>query len=371
MHGTVSHLDAADGAGGLLTIDLGALVANYRRLVALGAPARVGAVVKANAYGLGALEVVPRLIAAGCRDFFVAHLSEAQDLLPVVPREVRLFVLNGLMPGAEAACAAAGIIPVLNSTDQLLRWAKVAMARGERLPTVLQFDTGMSRLGMSELEAGALAADGLTDILDVILVMSHLASADEADNPQSADQLRLMRTLKAAFPQAGLSFANSAGSFLGPDYHGDLLRPGIALYGGVPVPGMAEPPAPVVRLDVRVIQTRTVPAGARVGYGGIFTAPDEMRLATLAVGYADGLPRCLGGRGAVWFGDVRLPMVGRVSMDSIIVDASALPADALAEGACVEVIGPHQTLEDVAAAAGTISYEILTQLGRRYHRRYR
>lgn len=371
MHGTVSQFDAAMTAGGTLTIDLAALAANYRRLAALAAPARTGAVVKANAYGLGALEVVPTLMAAGCRDFFVAHFTEAQELLPVISRDVQLYVLNGLMPGTEAACAKAGIIPVINSTDQLLRWATVAGQRGERLPTVLQFDTGMSRLGMSELEAGALAQDGLTDILDVILVMSHLASADEADNAQSADQLRLMQTIRAAFPDVPLSFANSAGTFLGKAYHGDLVRPGIALYGGLTVPGLDAPLAPVVRLDVRVIQTRTVPAGTLVGYGGTFRAESEMRLATLSAGYADGLPRCLGNEGAVWFEGVRLPMVGRVSMDSLVVDVSALPDGALVEGASVEVIGPHQSLEDLAAAAGTISYEILTQLGRRYHRRYR
>lgn len=379
MHGTIPHFDTSAAAGGVLTIDCGALADNYRRLRAQVAPARAAAVVKANAYGLGALDVVPELIAAGCRDFFVAHLGEALELLPAVRGEhgarglaqPRLYVLNGLMPGSEGACAAAGIVPVINSLDQLARWARTAAARGEKLPAVLQFDSGMSRLGMAPEEAGVIVREGLADSLDILAIMSHLASADEPHNPQNDDQLRVLRTIAAAFPDALVSFANSGGAFLGADYHGALARPGIALYGGAPTAAGKNPMRPVVRLDVRVIQTRTVPAGARIGYGGAFVAPSAMRLATLAVGYADGLPRCLGNRGAAWFEGMRLPMVGRVSMDSLIVDATALPEGALAEGALVELIGPHQSLEDLATAAGTISYELLTQLGRRYHRRYR
>ncbi|WP_029557380.1 alanine racemase [Xanthobacter sp. 91] len=379
MHGTISHFDTSAAAGGVLTIDCRALADNYRRLRAQVAPARAAAVVKANAYGLGALDAVPELIAAGCRDFFVAHLGEALELLPAVRDKygarglapLRLYVLNGLMPGSEGTCAAAGIVPVINSLDQLERWARTAAARGEKLPAVLQFDSGMSRLGMAQEEAGVVVREGLAEGLDILAIMSHLASADEPHNPQNDDQLRVLRTIAAAFPDALVSFANSSGAFLGADYHGALARPGIALYGGAPTAAGKNPMRPVVRLDVRVIQTRTVPAGARIGYGGAFVAPATMRLATLAVGYADGLPRCLGNRGAAWFEGVRLPMVGRVSMDSLIVDATALPEGALAEGALVELIGPHQSLEDLAAAAGTISYELLTQLGRRYHRRYR
>lgn len=376
MHGTISHFDTGTAAGGVLTIDCGALADNYRRLRTQVAPARAAAVVKANAYGLGALDVVPELIATGCRDFFVAHLGEALELLPAVHDTQgldpsRLYVLNGLMPGSEGACAAAGVVPVINSLDQLARWARTAATRGEKLPAVLQFDSGMSRLGMSPEAAEVIVREDLAEGLDILAIMSHLASADEPENPQNDDQLRVLRTIAEAFPDALVSFANSGGVFLGPNYHGALARPGIALYGGAPTAVGENPMRPVVRLDVRVIQTRTVPAGARVGYGGAFVAPSAMRLATLAVGYADGLPRCLGNRGAAWFEGMRLPMVGRVSMDSLIVDATALPEGALAEGALVELIGPHQSLEDLAAAAGTISYELLTQLGRRYHRRYR
>lgn len=378
MHGTISHLDTGEAAGGVLTLDCGALVENYRRLCAQVAPARAAAVVKADAYGLGARDVVAELAAAGCRDFFVAHLGEALELVAML-RAVdgsqglpppRLYVLNGLMPGAEGACAAAGIVPVINSLGQLRRWAQTAADRGGKLPAVLQFDSGMSRLGMAPEEAGTIAREGLAEGLDILAIMSHLASADEPDSPQNDDQLCVLRRVAAAFPDALVSFANSGGAFLGADYHGALARPGLALYGGAPTAGVRNPMRPVVRLDVRVIQTRTVPAGTRIGYGGAFVAPAPMRLATLAAGYADGLPRCLGNRGAVWFAGVRLPMVGRVSMDSLIVDATALPEGALAEGALVELIGPHQSLEDLAEAAGTIAYELLTQLSRRYHRRY-
>lgn len=201
--------------------------------------------------------------------------------------------------------------------------------------------------------------------------MSHVACADEADKKQNADQLAEMRVIAAEFAGLDVCFANSGGVFLGGDYHGVLARPGIALYGGAPTAGRYNPMEPVVRLEVAVIQTRTVPAGTRVGYGGAHVTSAKTRLATIAAGYADGLPRSLSDCGAVFYDGVRLPIVGRVSMDSITVDITALPEGTLSLGSLVEVLGPHQTLEDVAEAAGTISYEILTSLGRRYERRYR
>jgi alanine racemase len=350
---------AARGASGYLTIDLAALADNYRLLAAKVAPAKASAVVKADAYGLGAARVAPILYAAGCRDFFVAHFGEAVPLRPILPADARLFVLNGLQPGNEPAAADAGITPVINSQEQLAAWKAVARDRSARLPAVLQFDTGMSRLGLPPLED-----------IDLLFIMSHLASADEPGNDQNEAQRAAMTTIAARYPSTTLCFANSGGVFLGASYHGVLVRPGVALYGGAPTAGVANPMKPVVRLDVAVVQTRTVPAGTRVGYGGTFTAKNEMRLATIAAGYADGLHRCLSDRGAVFYNGIRLPIVGRVSMDSMTVDISALPPGTLRLGSLVEVIGPHQTLEDLASAAGTISYEILTSLGRRYHRDY-
>lgn len=356
---------------GHLTIDLSALVRNYRTLGAMLAPARAAAVVKADAYGLGAERVARALYEAGCRHFFVAQFIEASRLRPLLARDAQLFVLNGLQPGRETACAESGIIPVLNSLEQWRRWSATARALGRRLPAVLQFDTGMSRLGFPPEERPALA-DALRDDgnVEILFIMSHLASADEPDHAQNGDQLAEMARIAGEFAGFDMSFANSGGIFLGNPYHGVIARPGIALYGGAPTAGQPNPMEPVVRLDVAVIQTRTVPTGARIGYSGAHVARAETRLATIAAGYADGLPRSLGDRGAVYYQGIRLPIVGRISMDSITVDATALPDGTLRLGSLVEVLGPHQTLEDVARDAGTISYEILTRLGHRYDRRY-
>lgn len=360
----------ATGAGGYLTLNLSALRANYLMLQQQAGQARVSAVVKADAYGVGADKVTPMLYKAGCRDFFVAHACEAFTLRSLLPADAALYVLNGLMPGAETACADQNIIPVLNSADQITRWLELALARDERLPAVLQFDTGMSRLGLSPAEHVALDCDQIKTALDVRFIMSHLACANEPLNPANEDQLAGMREISAQFPHAAVSFANSGGLFLSPEFRYQLARPGVALYGGAPNDARPNPMLPVVSLHVAVIQTRTVPAGTQIGYGGTYVATHEMRLATIAAGYADGLPRALSPRGAAWFGDVRLPIVGRVSMDSIILDISALPKGTLTAGRFVELIGPHQSLDAIAADAGTISYEILTSLGRRFHRHY-
>ncbi len=356
---------------GVLAIDLAALKRNYRRLASMVYPSLCGAVVKADAYGLGAAHVAPVLADAGCRTFFVAHLLEARNLKRYLPQDARIVVLNGILPGGEAYAAAKGIVPVINSLEQLRRWRSASNECGRRLPAVLQFDTGMSRLGMSKADARALLADpDLLSSLDIQFIMSHLASADESVSPQNADQRHEMQAIAAAFSTYPVSFGNSGGIFLGADFHGSLVRPGIALYGGLPTDAAMNPLEPVVRLSVRVIQTHTVEAGARVGYGGAQHITAPTRLATLAAGYADGLPRSLSGRGSAYFGDRRLPIVGRVSMDSMTIDITSLPEDALSLGSLVEIIGPHQSLEDVARDAGTISYEILTGLGRRYHRQY-
>jgi len=370
MHTSIGSRALAAGTGGYLTIDLGALTANYRQLSARAGQAVTGAVVKADAYGLGVIRVSAALYASGCRHFFVAQAREAFDLRPHLPADAALYVLNGLPEGSETVCADQDIIPVLNSPRQIERWAEVAKTRGVRLPAVVQFDTGMARLGLSSEETRLLAAapDVLTP-LDIRFIMSHLACADTPENPANTAQLAHMREVGALFPHLPVSFANSGGLFLGPAFPQHLTRPGIALYGGAPNDNGPNPMQPVISLHVAVIQTRTVPAGTQIGYGGAYTAPCDMRLATLGAGYADGLPRALSRRGAAWFGDVRLPIVGRISMDSLMLDISALPSD-LPAGSFVELIGPHQSIDTIAADAGTISYEILTALGRRYYREY-
>jgi alanine racemase len=367
----ISRQQAAGGASGHLTIDLGALRDNYLALAAMAPTSQTAAVVKADAYGLGADIVSQVLFEAGCRNFFVAHIDEALALRLRLSAEARIFVLNGLQPGNETSCAAMAVTPVLNSLEQIAQWAAHAKNLGKTLPAAVQIDTGMCRLGLSPEELEVLASrPQLLDGIDIALVMSHLACADEPDHLSNAAQLSVMRKAAVAFPDVSVCFSNSGGIFLGNDYHNSLLRPGIALYGGAPSVTRPNPMKPVVRLDVAVIQTRDVPAGSLVGYGGSFEAAGPTRLATIAAGYADGLPRSLSNRGAAWYNGVRLPIAGRVSMDRIILDISALPLGTLTQGSFVQMIGPDQTLEDIAEDAGTIAYEILTGLGRRYRRNY-
>ena len=355
-------------SGGVLTIDVGAVVANWQGLAARLAPARCAAVVKADAYGLGAAPLVGPLYQAGCRDFFVVTLGEADALRPLLPPDAILYVLNGLMPGSAPAFADNNILPVLNSLFQCRAWA--AATRGS-LPSVIQVDTGMSRLGLDVAEQQALAAEpDLLAMTGARLIISHLACADEPDKPASGEQLAAFRAARDRLPGLAASLAASSGIFLGSDYHFDLCRPGASLYG-IETSPLAVGIRPVVSLRVRVAQLREIEAGTAVGYGYSFRASRTTRLATLATGYADGWWRRLSnGTGAAFFGDVRLPSVGRVSMDSFSVDVSALPEGALAEGDLVELIGPHQSVDDLARAAGTNGYEVLTSLGRRYSRLY-
>ncbi|MCZ7449001.1 alanine racemase [Agrobacterium rhizogenes] len=367
----ISRQQTAGGASGHLTIDLGALRDNYLTLAAMAPASQTAAVVKADAYGLGADIVSQTLFEAGCRNFFVAHIDEALALRLRLSAEARIFVLNGLQPGNETSCAAMAVTPVLNSLQQIAQWSGHAKKLGKTLTAAVQIDTGMCRLGLSPEELEILSAQPqLLDGIDIAFVMSHLACADEPDHVSNGAQLAVMRKAATAFPETPVCFSNSGGIFLGNDYHNALLRPGIALYGGAPSAANPNPMKPVVRLDLAVIQTRTVPAGSLVGYGGSFTASGPTRLATIAAGYADGLPRSLSNRGAAWCNGVRLPIAGRVSMDSIILDISALPEGALTQGSLVQMIGPDQTLEEIAEDAGTIAYEILTGLGRRYRRSY-
>ncbi len=376
--------DASPGtpSAGLLEIDLDAVRANYRLLRGLVGNAVCGGVVKADSYGLGADRVVPALAREGCRHFFVAHADEALALLPCLPNGGILYVLNGLTGDAVPEIArrlaeGAPVVPVLNSLGHVIVWREAAARLGRVLPAVLQIDTGMSRLGLAPVDVAAVAGDGAAFAgLDIRFVMSHLACADEPLHPASAAQLGAFNAARdvlarhGAFAGARWSLANSSGIFLGAGYHFDLVRPGAALYGLNPQPGGDNPMRAVVRLRARIIQTRSIPAGSHVGYGYTFESTGAARVATLSVGYADGWPRSLSGRGAAWLGDHRLPILGRVSMDSVVVDVSHVPAGLAVADAPVELIGGHQTVDDVAEAAGTIGYEILTSLGRRYRRVY-
>jgi alanine racemase len=356
-------------AGAILTIDLGAIRENYRCLKGKLGRAKCAGVVKADAYGLGAAEVAPALVREGCDTFFVAHVAEGVALRDLLGPVAAIYVLNGSPPAAEADCAANGLTPVINSLEQLAAWRQAAKDSGRKLPAAIQVDSGMSRLGMTPAEVERLASDpqGL-DGVSIDLVMSHLACADEPDNPANPLQRRNFDALRAKLPQTAASFANSSGIFLGPDYHYDLARPGVALYGVNPTPGHSNPMLPVVGLTAKVIQTRELPPDTGVGYGHSFRSAGPLAVATISLGYADGWHRRAAG--AAFFKDVRLPFAGRVSMDSIVLDISALPPGTLKAGDLVDLIGESQTVDDVAGFGGTIGYEVLTGLGRRFHRRY-
>ena len=358
----------ADAAGALLTIDLGAIAANYRLLQRRIGAARCAAVVKADAYGLGAAKVAPALHAAGCRHFFVAHLEEAIALRRVLPPAAAIYIMHGVFAGGEAECVAHDLVPLSNSPAQLTRWAAQARQAGQPLPAVIQLDTGMARFGFAAADLAAIGDECRALALD--FVMSHLACADTPGDPANADQRARFDALRGQLPPAPATLAASSGIFLGPPYHYDLVRPGAALYGVAPSAGAPNPMQPVIRLDAKIVQLRDVPAGTPIGYGHTARTTAPARLATIAVGYADGYLRSGSNHGAAWFGEIALPIIGRVSMDSIVLDASAASPGALHEGSTVELIGPHRGVDAVAADAGTIGYEVLTSLGRRYHRRY-
>ncbi|MBS0411217.1 MAG: alanine racemase [Proteobacteria bacterium] len=367
----VNTLVAPPGlSGGQITVDLDALVANYRWLRDRAAPAAAGAVVKADAYGLGCEAVVGALVGAGCRTFFVAHLSEAFPVISTAPA-AQVVILNGIWPGSEPAAVAAGVVPVLNSVDQICAWRDAARAQGRPLKAMIQIDSGMSRLGLSEREVRWLEErPELFETLDVLGFMSHLACADTPDHPANTAQGVALARALARLPRRPVSFANSAAVQALPCAHGDLVRCGLALYGVGGVSGRPNPMRPVIALAGRVIQVRKVGPDVGVGYGHDFLTRTATTIATVAIGYADGLARRLAGRAALYFGEARLPIIGRISMDSLMVDASALPSGSLRPGDLLEVIGAHQSLEDWAAQADTIPYEILTSLGRRLTRCY-
>lgn len=363
------------GHGPLLTIDLGALVANWR---ALGerAGTEAAAVVKADAYGIGIEPAVTALAAAGCRSFFVAHLSEGVRARAVAP-EATIYVLNGLPADGCGAFAEHDLSPVLGSHEELLEWAGFRQSGARVRPAALHVDTAMNRLGLWAGEGLDLARErsGVIAAAEIGLVMSHFASSEDLADPANARQIAAFAEIAAAFPGVPASLKNSSGHFLPdcPSYQ--LTRPGYALYGGNPTPGKPNPMLPVVGLEARILQVREVTAGTQVGYNGRWTAQGRRKLATISLGYADGYPRNASWTdaspgGSALVGGLRCPFVGTVSMDLIIVDVTHAPAGAAVRGASVTLIGGELDLEAVGAGAKTIGYEVLTSLGRRHARRY-
>ena len=357
---------ATDPHAGLLAVDLSAIVANWRLLCERHPQGEVAAVVKADAYGLGAAPVARALHAAGCRTFFVAHLSEGMALRAALGHGPAIVVLNGFRPGTDEDAA---LWPALNGLPDVEAWADSARVHGIRHKVLLHLDTGMSRLGLDSQEAERLIQDPWPLVpLDVRYVMTHLACADEPGHPLNAVQAARFAHLADRLPAARRSFANSSGIFLGPAFASDLARPGCALYGINPTPGHPNPMRQVVRLTAPILQLREIEPGDSVGYAASFTATRPSRIATVAAGYADGYLRSLSGRARAMLDGVELPLVGRVSMDLLTFDATDAPA--AAAGRHVTLIGDGITPDDLAAAAGTIGYEILTSLGPRYRRLY-
>ena len=361
-------------ATSLLTIDLAALRANYCALRDEAGGIECAAVIKANAYGTGAEQAVRALSGEGCKTYFVATFAEA-EIIRAAAREATIYVLDGFFTGSGPAFAEKAIRPVLSSLEEIQDWAAFCRERNEPLPAAIQVDTGMNRLGLPHGEVEQLGGEpGLLAAFTPSLLMSHLACADEPGHPLNETQLKAFEACRAMLPACPASFANSAGIFLGARYHFDLLRPGFALYGGKAVEGR-EALRQVVRLEARIVQIHDAPTGTSVGYGAEQILSRPTKIATLSIGYADGVFRVLGARDGVpgftaYLGDHAAPALGRVSMDLITLDVTDVPEGLAHRGAWVEIIGDHVSVDDLALQAGTIGYEMLTSLSRRAQRIY-
>lgn len=359
-------------SGGILTIDLAALRANYQTLRARVAPSvNVAAVVKANGYGLGAAKVAEALIPEGCRDFFVSSLEEGLALREGL-KIGRIYVLNGFYASGADLYAQHNLVPVLGSFMEIESYKKLGAKLGRKLPAYLSFNTRMNRLGLGSVETEKLLREmDMLEGLDVIGVMSHFACADEPGHPLSDTQYGVFKEIAAAFPGAKKSLCNSSGIFRDPKYHFDLARPGMALYGLNPTPEAKNPMRPVVTLKVPIVRTRIVYKDASVGYGATYKFEKDTPLATVSAGYADGIFWSLGNKGKLYWQGYACPIRGRVSMDLTTVDLSAVPESQRPRpGDFMEVIGAQQSADALAHDAGTIGYEVLTALGNRYDRVY-
>jgi alanine racemase len=356
-----------------LSIDLDALAENWQTMRDLSGNARCGAAVKANAYGIGAERAAPRLAQAGCKDFFVADANEGASLRALLP-DARIFVLNGVFDGSFGQVLAHDLIPVINSPEQAQFWTGHAGGRAY----ALHVDTGMNRLGLTPEQAADHAQSGGHA---PVLLMSHFACADEPDHPLNARQIEAFTQVRTLFPGIDASLANSAGIFLDPRAHHDLTRPGIALYGANPVNGSDRQMRCVVTAETRILQIRDARAGEPVSYGAAHVLTRDSRIAVCGVGYADGFHRSGSGAGVPLrsavpksafgaIGGVRIPVIGKITMDLTMFDVTDVPEGAIGPGDWIEILGPTIHLNEAANAAGTISYELLTSLGKRHARIY-
>ena len=352
-------------ADSILTVDLNALASNYRALADKAAPAETAGVVKANGYGLGAVPVARRLWAEGCRTFFVAQLSEALEIRAALPDAV-IYAFNGRRAETDRIFAENSLRPVLNSFDDLADW-KSFLPMWQKPPAAINLDTGMSRLGLSRSEADRLTADlQILEGMNISLLMSHLSAADEPEHLLNREQLMRFARMRARLPGVKASLAATGGILLGPQFHFDMCRAGIGLYGGTPFSDAA----PVITLSARILQIREIANGDPVGYGGSFIAKRPIRVATVAMGYADGYLRAASNRAWAGIAGFQAPIIGRVSMDLITLDITEIPESGAHVGALVEMIGPNAGLDTIAGLAGTIGHEFLTRMGSRMERRY-
>jgi alanine racemase len=362
-------------AGGSLTVDLAALEANWRALARRATPAECAAVIKADGYGCGLEPVARRLARGGCRTFFVADLAEAARARSAAP-DAAVYVLNGLMPGTAPAYAKTGARPVIGSLVELAEWDAFVATSGWQGGAALHVDTGMNRLGISVNEASALAPRIRAENHGITLLMSHLACAEMPEHPLNDRQIKTFREIRMLYRGIPSSLANSSGVFLGSAAYCDMVRPGVALYGVNPTPGRPNLMRPVVELQGRILQVRSVARGDTVGYDAAWTARHASRIAVVGIGYADGFMRSNGSSDEAPGGDAivagkRCPTAGRISMDLMAIDITALPDNAARRGDMVTLIGDEISVDAVAHVSGTIGYEVLTSLGARYHRVYR
>jgi alanine racemase len=362
-------------ATGTITIDLEQIGANWKALAAKVAPAACGAVVKANAYGLGAERVLPALARAGCTTFFIATPDEAEAARKFAPA-AEIYALDGLVGNSAAVFVRLGVKPVLSTLDDVVAWSALCRARGEKLSAALHIDTGLNRLGLPARDARHLAADPtMMAGIKLDLVMSHLASADNPRDPKNRDQLLAFETLSVLFHGVPRSLAASDGLMLGPAFHFDLVRPGYALYGGQASQMAPAPVKSAVTVTARILSVADVAPGETVGYSATWRAKRPSRIATIAAGYADGIPRSASAADGRPGGHVMItghlaPLVGRVSMDLITVDVTDLPEGAAMPGEFAKLVCDELSIEDAGFSAGTIGYEILTRLGPRFPRLY-
>jgi alanine racemase len=360
----------------VLTVDLAAVVENWRLLARkLKTGCDSGAVVKADAYGLGAAQVGAALAGAGCRTFYVAHLNEGVALRAAIGKGPRIIVMHGVTPGYEGDAFRHGLIPVLSTPQHIADWKRFSTDADALQESIIQIDTGMNRLGLSEREfADHMADPDALQGLTPLALMSHLACAGTPDHPLNLQQLNRFTSALSAFRtkygDAKGTLANSAGVFLGDAWHFDFARPGAALYGLNPCPGQTNPMLPTVRLQAKILQVRRVDSTQTVGYGATFRPADGAKLATVSVGYADGFHRALSNAGTARLDGVLVKVAGVVSMDLLTFDVSNVPDSSLRPGAMIDLLAQDHGPDDLAREAGTIGYEILTSLGHRYARRY-